>query len=132
MAAILPRWIIAFVLVSLTYNPTPYNFVRWATAAWETQAPLISLYGVVLAFADVIFLRATLRSIGVVGITLVLALAGTLVWVAIDFGVLSLENPGVLTWLANVVLSFLLGVGLAWSIVRRKLSGQVDGDDVDE
>ena len=132
MAAILPRWIIAFVLVSLTYNPTPYNFVRWATAAWETQAPLISLSGVVLAIAYVIFLRATLRSIGVVGITLVLALAGTLVWVAIDFGVLSLENPGVLTWLANVVLSFLLGVGLAWSIVRRKLSGQVDGDDVDE
>ena len=63
---------------------------------------------------------------------LILALAGALIWVAYDFGWLDLNNQTFLTWLGLFVLSIVLAVGLSWSIVRRKLSGQADVDDIDE
>lgn len=132
MSAILPRWIFAFVLVAATYNPTPFNYVRWAAEAWQAQMPLVALAGVVLAIGYVIFLRATFRSIGAVGIFLVLALSGALIWVLVDFGIVSLDKPGLLTWIGLVVVSLILGIGLSWSIVRRQLSGQADVDDVED
>jgi hypothetical protein len=54
------------------------------------------------------------------------------IWVAYDFGWISLENPTVNTWIGLFAASLVLGVGLSWSIVRRRLSGQADVDDVDE
>ena len=50
----------------------------------------------------------------------------------IDFQLLNLDNPGLNTWLAILALSFVLGIGLSWSLVRRRLSGQADVDDVEE
>ncbi|MEO1240160.1 MAG: DUF6524 family protein, partial [Pseudomonadota bacterium] len=40
--------------------------------------------------------------------------------------------PSFNTWLGLVVLSIVLAIGLSWSIVRRRISGQADVDDVDE
>ena len=80
----------------------------------------------------VIYLRATLRSIGLFGMILVLALVAALLWVARDLGWISLSDPGFNTWIGLLAASLVLGVGLSWSIIRRKLSGQVDMDDVEE
>ncbi|MFT5067640.1 MAG: ABC-type Fe3+ transport system permease subunit, partial [Reinekea sp.] len=73
----------------------------------------------------------TLRSIGLFGMLLVLAVAGTLLWVLFDQGIIDLTNPTINTWLGIVVMSLVLAIGLSWSIVRRKISGQTDVDDVD-
>ena len=35
-------------------------------------------------------------------------------------------------WLGLLALSFVLGIGLSWSIVRRAVSGQADVDDVED
>ena len=128
----LARWAVAFVLLALTFNPTKFSFVRWARADWSDQAPLIVLAGLILLTGYVIYLRATLRSIGGFGMALVAAIFAALIWVLIDWGVLSLENRSLNVWLGLLVLSLILGIGLSWSIVRRKLSGQADVDDVDE
>ncbi|MCV2891739.1 DUF6524 family protein [Lentibacter sp. XHP0401] len=122
----------AFGLLSLTYNPTQYNFTRWAEANWSEQMALSVLLGLLLLVGYIIYLRATLRSIGIFGMGLVLALVAALLWVLYDYGWLSFENPTLNTWLAIVALSFVLGIGLSWSHVRRTLSGQADMDDVDE
>lgn len=63
---------------------------------------------------------------------LILALVGAVIWVMVDMDLISLANPTVNTWIALVALSGMLGVGLSWSIIRRRLSGQADVDDVDE
>lgn len=63
---------------------------------------------------------------------LILALVGALLWVAYDFGYLDLQNRNMTAWIGIVALSLVLGIGLSWSIVRRKLTGQADMDDVDE
>ena len=80
----------------------------------------------------IIFFRATFRSIGLLGIILAVALSGTLVWLFIDMGWMSLENYTVLTWIILFVIGTILGIGISWSHVRKKLTGQFDTDDVEE
>ena len=126
------RWLAALILLTATYNPTQWNFTRWALDAYPESLSLIALAGVVLFIGYVIYLRATLRSIGAFGMLLVLALVGAILWVAYDFGLFDPSDPKLATWIGLVALSLVLGVGLSWSIIRRRLSGQADVDDVDE
>ncbi len=126
------RWLAAFVLLALTFNPTDFNYIRWATENSNSHLPLVILFGLLLFIGYVIYLRATFRSIGVFGILLVAGVFGALIWVLYDFGILSLDNRGFNVWLGIIVLSLVLGIGLSWSIVRRRLTGQADMDDVDD
>ncbi|MEL7164343.1 MAG: DUF6524 family protein [Pseudomonadota bacterium] len=126
------RWLFAFVLMAATYNPTAWNYVTWVRAHGAETLSVAVLAGLVLLIGYIIYLRATLRSIGPVGMALVLALVGAILWVLYDLGWLSLDNRGLNTWIGIFALSLVLGVGLSWSIIRRKLSGQADMDDVDE
>lgn len=132
MMGLILRWVFACILLSATYNPTEWNYLRWASANYDAQMPLTVLLGLVLLVCYIVYLRATLRSIGIVGMVLVLAVAAALLWVLYDFGWLEFGNSATNTWLAILVLSAVLGIGLSWSHVRRALSGQADMDDVDE
>ena len=125
------RWILAFALLAATYNPTQTNFVDWAMANYTDKLSVTVLAGLILLIGYIIYLRATLRSIGLFGMILVLAVAGTILWVLFDRGLVNLDNPTMNTWIAIVVLSFVLAIGLSWSIVRRRISGQADVDDID-
>ncbi|MEZ5911825.1 MAG: DUF6524 family protein [Paracoccaceae bacterium] len=126
------RWGCAFGLLSATYNPTRWNYARWAEANFSNQMSLTVLLGLLLLVGYIIYLRATLRSIGALGMVLVAAVFAALVWVLIDWGVVGLGNATLNVWLGLLALSLVLGIGLSWSIVRRRLSGQADVDDVDE
>ena len=132
MMGFLLRWLCAFALLAATYNPTSFNYVAWVRVNGPEQLSVAVLAGLLLLVGYIIYLRATLRSIGGFGMALVLALVGAILWVLYDFGLLSLENPGLNTWLGLFALSVVLGIGLSWSHVRRALSGQADMDDVDE
>ncbi|MEM9533195.1 MAG: DUF6524 family protein [Pseudomonadota bacterium] len=126
----LARWVAALLLAGLIFNPTGWSYVHWVQSEWSEQMPLKLLAGVVLLIALVIFVRATWRSIGALGIVLVTALVATLVWLLVDLGWLKLEGSEVVTWVALVLISTVLAVGMSWSHVRRRLTGQIDGDDV--
>lgn len=126
------RWLGAFVLLAATYNPTEWNFVRWAESNWSSQMPLTLLLGLLLGVGYLVYVGATLRSIGAFGIVLVAAIVGALVWVLIDYGVLTLQNPQLNLWLGLFALSVVLGIGLSWSIIRQRLSGQATVDEVEQ
>ncbi|CUH76408.1 DUF6524 family protein [Tropicibacter naphthalenivorans] len=126
------RWLFAFLLLSATYNPTPFNFVRLSMANWESSKSVIVLMGLILLVGYIIYLRATLRSIGAFGMILVLAVFAALLWVAADFGLIDLTDPGLATWIALFAGSVVLGIGLSWSIIRKRLSGQLDVDEVED
>ncbi len=126
------RWTFAFLLLAATFNPTEWNYVKWSQANYSAQMSLTVLFGLLLLVGYIIYLRATLRSIGAFGMGLVMALVAALLWVLYDWGWLQLENSTQNTWIGLLALSVVLGVGLSWSHVRRKLSGQADMDDVDE
>lgn len=126
------RWLIAFLLLAATWNPTRWNFYRWSMENWDTRLSIVVLAGLVLLVGYIIYLRATLRSIGPLGMALVVAVFAAVIWVLVDIGWLESGNSVVNQWLAIIVASLVLGIGLSWSIIRRRISGQVDIDDVDE
>ena len=128
----LMRWVVAFLLLAATFNPTDYNYVIWLRDYGASNLSIAVLLGLVLLTGYVIYLRATLRSIGAAGILLVVAVVGAVLWVLSDLGVLRLDNPGANFCLTLAALSLVLGIGLSWSHVRRELSGQADMDDVDD
>jgi len=127
----LVRWVCAFLLLAATFNPTEYNYVQWVRSYGGMNVSIAVLAGLVLLIGYIIYLRATLRSIGAFGMILVLAVVGAGLWVLYDLGVLRLDDPSFNVWLGLIALSFVLAIGLSWSIVRRALSGQADVDDVD-
>lgn len=126
------RWFFALGLLTATYNPTQYNYVRWVMEYGDLNLSIAVLLGLLLVIGYIIYLRATLRSIGGIGMALVLAVVGSGLWVLYDLGLLKLDDGNLNTWLGLVALSLVLGIGLSWSHVRRRLSGQADMDDVDE
>ena len=113
-AGFLLRLVFAFVLVAATYNPTPY-FVS-----------------VVLLIGWVIFLRATLRSLGAIGLVLACAFFAALFWLLTDWGGDPLGSVTAITWIALVILAAILAVGMSWSHFRRRLSGQSDVTELHE
>lgn len=125
------RWLGAFTLLSATFNPTDWNFLAWAQAHYTDQMALVVFLGLLLGVGYMIYGVATLRSIGAFGILLVAAIFGTGLWVLYDWGLLSLENSDLNQWLAILALSLILGIGLSWSILRQKLSGQASVDEIE-
>ena len=125
------RWLGAFALLAATFNPTSWNFVRWSQANYTTQMPLTLLLGLLLGVGYLIYIGATLRSIGTFGVLLVGAIVGALIWVLMDYGILTLNNTSLNLWLGIFALSVVLGIGLSWSILRQRLSGQASVDEIE-
>ena len=65
------RWLGAFALLAATYNPTEYNYARWVTTYGGENLSIAVLVGLILLVGYIIYLRATLRSIGAFGMSLV-------------------------------------------------------------
>lgn len=128
---ILLRWLGAFLLLAAIFNPTSWNYVSWARASWAEEMPLITLTGLILGVAAMVYVVATMRSIGLVGALIIAAIFAAGLWVLTDWGLLGLENSAVNTWLGVLALSLILGVGMSWSILRQRLSGQQTTDEVD-
>ena len=132
LASFLLRWLVALVLVFATFNPTDYSYYRWVAGLEGENLALKALVGVVLLILYVIYLRATWRSIGPIGVMLAATFLVALIWVTIDFGLLNLDRPTIMTWVLLFVLATILAVGISWSHIRRRVTGQADIDDVDE
>ncbi len=128
----LVRFVMALVLVFCSYNPSGYSWYHWVTQADNWRAPQLIFAGVVLLIGWVIYLRATLRSLGEIGTVLAVAFFAALTWVMVDYGLLSLENPTIFTWVLLTMLAAIMATGMSWSHIRRRMSGQLDVDDVDE
>ncbi len=122
------RWIIALFLVFATFNPTEYSYYRWIAGFEEDGLPLKVLAGILLLILYVIYLRATWRSIGAIGVSLAAALLAALIWVSIDFGLLNLMQPTIMTWVLLFAVATILAVGISWSHIRRRITGQADID----
>jgi hypothetical protein len=131
MTGFLLRWIASLAVVLAAWNPSPWNYVAWAGSHYQTDLPLVVLLGLVLAVLIGIGIAATLRSIGWLGMAIVTLLLGAALWVLTDLGLTSITQPGPLAWLVLVGLSLILGLGLTWSHVQKKLTGRMDVDDTE-
>lgn len=129
---ILLRFLGAFGLLAATYNPTQWNYIRWVDANWPAQMPLAIFLGLLLVVGFLIYVMSTMRAIGTLGVLMIAAILGAGLWVLTDWGVLSLENRNLNTWLGLIGLAVIMGLGLSWSIIRQRLSGQATVDEVQD
>jgi hypothetical protein len=127
----LVRWLFAVVLVFGTYNPSDYSYFNWVISRTGEFGPVMAMAGVALLIAWIVFLRATLESLGLLGIVLGGALFACLIWWLIDIDILSPDSPKELVWIILLVLSLILASGMSWSHIRRRLTGQIDVEDHD-
>ena len=128
----LARWAFALLLVLGTYNPTDYSYISWVLAEGTALGPIVAVIGLVLLIGWIIFLRATFLSMGWLGIALGAALFASIVWLFVDLDWITLSSTGALTWLTLLLLSLILATGMSWSHIRKRLTGQIDVDDVED
>ncbi len=129
---VLTRFLIAFALVCLTWNPTRYNYVDWAMAQWQNLAPLVAFVGIALAGGWFFFLQTTARSLGGLGLILCMGLGATVLWSLFYYDLVTAASTTVLTWIVLLLLSAILAAGMSWAHLRARWSGQATVDDVEQ
>lgn len=119
------------VLVLATYNPSGWSFAHWLQNGFSNSGlgPEHFVVGVIILIGWVILLTATQRSMGTFGLILEGLLFGGLVWLLVDFGILSIDSVTEFSWVVLIILSIMLAIGLSWSHVWRRLTGQFEVDD---
>ncbi|MCZ6488351.1 MAG: DUF6524 family protein [Gammaproteobacteria bacterium] len=123
------RYGIALVLVFATYNPSGYSWVHWLNS--DTALVYKVSFGIVLLVGWIMFLRATWNSLGAFGTLLAAAVFGVMIWLLIQWGLLTLNSPSVIIWVLEFILTGVLAVGMSWSHIRRRISGQYDTDEIE-
>lgn len=124
------RFLVALILVMATFNPSGYSYYHWLIATITSPTPWLALAGIALIIGWVIYVRASIRSLGPVGLTLAAILVAIILWVLIDIGIMNIDSPSAFTWVIEVFIAAVLCLGMSWSHVRRRMSGQADVDDV--
>jgi hypothetical protein len=126
------RIVFALALVLLTFNPTGHSYYHWLVDGFPAVHPLEVVVGLLLLIAWVVFVRSTLAATGALGLLLMLALFGSIVWWMVSQGWLDVSNRSAMAWVVLVILGLVLGIGMSWSHIRRRLSGQASVDRVDQ
>jgi hypothetical protein len=127
-------WRLAFALalVLLTFNPTGHSYYHWLADGFPSVSPAEAIAGILLLLGWIFFVRTTLSAVGTLGIVLMAALFASIVWWIVSKGWLDVGNRSAMAWIVLLILGLMLGVGMSWSHIRRRLSGQAAVDRVDQ
>lgn len=125
------RFLFALLLVLCTYNPSGWSYVHWVRDHFALTPYLVGA-GLLLLIGWGIYVKATLNSLGFIGILASAAVLGCLLWMLIYWGVLSTSNFTAMQWVIEVLLAALLALGMCWSHFTRRMSGQLDVDELPE
>jgi hypothetical protein len=134
LASFMWRLLFALILVFLTFNPTRFSYVHWLLSSRElhTLGPEHAVAGVALFGGWLVVLTATHRSLGSLGLLVLIAFMGTLVWWLIDAGWLTANSMNTIEWVTLACLAILLAIGMSWSFIWRRITGQYDIDEVNQ
>jgi len=125
------RFVFAVIVVFSTYNPEGVSYYSWVYDALPEFSILKAFIGVVILIAWVILIRATLGSLGALGIILTASFFGLAIWLVIDVLGLSTDNFRMISYIIEIMLASVLSIGVSWSHVRRRVTGQLDTDELD-
>ncbi len=128
------RFIGALVLVLVTYNPSGHSAYHWISDAIAQSAfgPLHLILVAILLIGWVIYWIASWRALGVLGVVLAGLLLGGIIWLLIDIGLLEAGSVSAVTWILLVAIAAILAIGVSWSHIWRRMTGQLNVEDVDD
>jgi hypothetical protein len=126
LVGILVRMLAVLLLVTATYNPSGYSYWHWAFHADTNYWALKIFIGLLIIFGFVFCTYATWRSLRIMlGVPLIL-LMGASLWLLSDWGIVDLSDRLQRTLALESALVMLLGTGVSFSLIRYRLSGQLD------
>ena len=127
---LLTRIIIAAIVVFGTYNPTGKSVYHWVESQADKTDAWVVLAIIVCVLLHIALLIAAWKALGFLGTLIVLILFGALIYLSFQEGWVG-DNKSI-QWLALILYSVFLGVGLAGAILWRRATGQVVVDDADD
>jgi hypothetical protein len=122
------RVVLALTLVVVTFNPSGWSFYHWLTSPPAGVTAVKAFAGVLLLIGWLVCVRTAYVALGLVGTVLLTALLGTVVWMLIDYHVIDVAGRSTLVWIGLVIAGVVLGIGLSWSLIRSRVTGQVEVD----
>lgn len=132
LAGIGIRFLVAILLVFVSYNPEGFSYFHWLLNTQSSTIAVKVFVGIVLLIVWVVYVRATFSSLGGLGIFLAVAFFASLLWVLTYWGLLPAGSIRAVTYMVLFIIAALLTVGMSWSHIRRRISGQVDVDEIEE
>jgi hypothetical protein len=121
---VLVRTLACFFLVFATWNPSGYNFVWWATHDPGATASEIAAAGAALFGLYVFFGRIAWLSLGPDGITASLGILFAGYLTLYEFNIIDLWQRETFIYVILATVSFVLAIGMVWSLLKRRISGQ--------
>lgn len=126
---ILQRWLFVNLIVFASYNPSGFSFYDWFLAPTSDKS-IVAVVGVILFSIYVFLCRSTWRSIKLSGILIAATFFFLFNVMLIDVGLVAEPRGNVIELMILGSIAGILTVGLCFSAVRARLSGQIDSDDV--
>ncbi len=120
------RVAVAVALVLITFNPSGTSLYHWLAAPPVGITAVKAFLGVALLIAWIVCLRTAYVALGMVGLVLGCLLLGSFVWMLFDMDLLHDVGRQAMVWIGLVVFGAVLGVGLSWSLIRARTTGQIE------
>lgn len=127
-AGVVVRVVLAVAVVLATFNPSGTSLYHWLAEPPIGLTAVKALSAVALLIAWVICLRTAYVALGGLGLILGCLLLGSFVWVLFDMDVLHDIERGTVIWIGLIAFGSVLGLGLSWSLIRARTTGQIEVD----
>lgn len=121
----LVRILFAIAIVLATWNPGGWSYLQWVQDGGGGIDATKALVGLLLLGGWLLCLRATWVSLGALGVVFFGALVAAFVWWLASMGYIATDQR-TLAWIILVAVGIVLGVGMGWSKVRQRATGQVE------
>ena len=119
---IVVRLLACVALVFGTWNPTGYSFLGWLGGPGDL-APKAAAFAAMVALY-VLFVRIAWLSLGPAGAAGGLAVLVSFCFSLSEFDLVDLGRPQTRAYLSLGGAAILLAAGVAWSLVKRRVTGQ--------
>ena len=126
---LLTRMLIAAAVVFATYNPTGTSVYHWVSNNENPTDAWVILGAIVAILINLALLIAAWKALGMIGTVIVLVFFAALVYLSLQEGWVSSGNQQSIEWLALILYSAFLGIGLSGAIIWRRATGQVVTDE---
>jgi hypothetical protein len=127
--SMLVRWFMIMGVLTAIYNPSGRSFVHWAV---EGTAPLslrVAVGSVLLARLAYCY-RLSVRALGPIGVLMLAALLAVMATALVDIGLIQPQGRAAMIAYLQAIITTGLTVGVSWSALRTRISGQIDSDDI--
>ncbi len=126
---LLVRMLVAALVVFGTYNPTGKSLFHWVYRNDDPSNAWVILVAIVAILINIALLIAAWKALGKLGTIIVAIFFMALAYLSLQEGWISTSNGESIQWLALILYSVFLGIGLSGAILWRRATGQVVTDE---